>query len=198
MHWNSFFDDLEGQLEQELFEVERRRSQVEERFRMSTITLRDRIAAVGAVELPRIDRPEFVIQQPGFGNIRLRLMTLGRDWFSADRLGTEIPTQLIMSLSSIGYVVGAAPFPIPVLDLNDPQLVSRISYGFFLRDLSRRRVPVKAFSAYSGSSTPFVGTIDSVSRDHLELVLHDFLGRRAAQDYRRILIPLLKLDFLEL
>ena len=187
MHWNSFFDDLEGHIEQDLFEDEQRRSQVEERFRLSTITLRDRIAAVGGVELGRAERPIFQVIQPGLGTIRMRLITLGRDWFSADWVGKERKTQIVMSIAQLGTIISTSPFPIPVIDLNDPHLVSRISFGFFLRDLARRRVPVRIYWAID---EPVVGTIDQVSRDHIELVRHDASGRKPGEQELRMLIRL--------
>lgn len=195
MHWNSFFDDLEGHIEQDLFEDEQRRSQVEERFRLSTITLRDRIAAVGGAELSRAERPVFQVIQPGLGVVRMRLMSLGRDWFSADWIGQDRNSQIVMSIAQLGTLVSHEPFPLPVINLNDPHLVSRISFGFFLRDLARRRVMVRVHGV---ADSALAGTIDQVSRDHIELVQHDSSGRKPGQDGLRMLIRLSQIQFFEL
>jgi len=54
-------------------------------------------------------------------------------------------------------------------------LAERMTWGFVLRDLARRRVPV---TVQLGSARTLSGTIDRAAADHFDLALHEPGGLR--------------------
>ena len=68
------------------------------------------------------------------------------------------------------------------------RLAERITFGFALRDLSRRRVPV-TIGVHGGRTT--TGTLDRVGADHLDLALHALdAPRRSAEVAGFRMLPL--------
>ncbi len=76
--WENLFDDLEGQLEQELGAEELDLRAEEERLRLGRLALRDRLATAA------VAAPESVMRFALVGGdaVSLRPRTFGRDWCS--------------------------------------------------------------------------------------------------------------------
>ena len=138
----------------------------EERFRVGRLELADRLRAAPRTLDMRLRTGE---------RLRVERLAIGKDWLSGtirdagvDGAGCIVPMRSIAgvrldddaiarSLESTATPAGAqAP------------LAARLSLGFALRDLSRRRTPVEL-----RCPAPLHGTIDRVARDHLDLAIHE-------------------------
>lgn len=171
MHWDRLFEDLEGQLASE-WESERAALDAEsERLRVSRLELRSRLrvlcagAAAATVDLPGGDR------------IRARLQALGADWVAASIVDAEeAPARRSIRILPLHAVRGVSiDHGLLLASLDDagtspPVLRERMSLGFVLRDLGRRRVPVRIVTV---DGDDLHGTIDRAGADHLDLALHD-------------------------
>ncbi|GAA3926872.1 hypothetical protein [Microbacterium soli] len=168
MEWDHLFADLEGQLAAE-WEAERAALDAEsERLRISRLTLRDRLRAV-----PR-DPARLSIEIMDGDTWDCTLRVIGADWIGVS-MRTD-PRLRILPVQGIGAVSvdhgallsslsedGTAP-------RDGDALRERMTLGFVLRDLARRRSPVTI--ARRGAD-PQHGTIDRAGADHLDLALHD-------------------------
>lgn len=196
MRWGKLFDDLEGQLEQELEAEDVDLRAEEERLRLGRLSLRDRLLAVhgsgtgdGTVAL-----------LVAGSRLAVRPVSIGKDWLSGDLIdGAARRAQCVVPLSSIGGIlldreqVRASLDPLPEDDV--PRLSARLGLSFVLRDLCRRRRAVELVTA-QGTIT---GTIDRVGRDHLDLAEHslDAARRESAVTHYRVL-PFTELLYLRL
>jgi hypothetical protein len=164
VRWDSLFDDLEGQLEQELSAEDEDLRTEEERLRLSRLTRRDRLAGVSCPEGAPIR-----VRLSSGDQLTMTVAMLGRDWLSGEPSGPGPRASLLIPLDAIaGVVLG------PAAAERDPPgeergLTARLGFAFVLRDLARRRVGVE-LRTRTGILT---GTIDRVGRDHLDLALHD-------------------------
>jgi len=213
MRWDSLFDDLEGQLEQELRADELDQFAEEERLRIGRLSLRDRLVAVhdgAAHDTARHDGadrdgqpPVRVILNSG-EHLVLRTLSFGRDWFTAQLVGdTRRPVQCVVPLAAIATVVlsraqtelSLVPSTEPATTTGQSTLAARLTLPFVLRDLCRRRAPVDVRTTFGDVH----GTIDRVGRDHFDLATHES-GRPRRQsavvDHR--VIPLDRLLLLRL
>jgi hypothetical protein len=175
VRWDELFADLEGQLEHGLGAEERETELEEERLRIGRTSLRDRIAALVGDPQP----------------LRLRLVdgalvdlvprTVGRDWASGDLAGTA--AQVVVPVAGIAALLpAAAQLERSLAPVAPGAVTDRIGLPFVLRDLARRRRPVR-LTTPGGS---LAGTIDRVGRDHLDLAVHPVDGRRRASAVARI------------
>lgn len=188
MRWDNLFDDLEGQLENELNAEDVELRAEEERLRLGRLALRQRLTAVtGGAPAPGALR---VVLADG-ETITLRPTTFGRDWLAADLLDAEADTpQCILPFAAIAAVILAPDQVSKSLaeQTESPvRLVDRIGLPFVLRDLCRRR---KSLQLRTGVGT-VTGTIDRVGRDHVDVAVHaagTFRRAREVQQYR--IIPL--------
>ncbi|MBG6106795.1 hypothetical protein [Frigoribacterium sp. CG_9.8] len=171
MRWDNLFDDLEGQLEQELGAEEIDLRAEEERLRLGRLTLRDRLRTLSAgadtapVRVSLIDGSTF----------DLLPRTFGRDWISGEIVDhSSRNSQFILPLDAIAELrlsraqVGASLADVATVK-NEPELSRRLGLAFVLRDLCRRRQSVELV-LNDGTIT---GTIDRVGRDHLDLAVHE-------------------------
>jgi len=174
VRWDRFFDDLEDQLASE-WEAERAALDTEaERLRLARVSLRERLAmlshpdaSVGSFELAD-------------GTVHAaRVSAVGADWVAL--VPAEGRTRALLvplaAIASIGVahselLRSARPAP-PA-----PVIAERMTLGFVLRDLVRRRSAV-ALHLVGGRS--FTGTIDRAGADHLDLALHDAGAPRRAE-----------------
>lgn len=168
MRWDRFFDDLEDQLASE-WEAERAALDTEaERLRLSRVALRDRLGQL-------VDRDR-TTATPSFefsdGTVLLAEVTgVGADWVALESQqarggGVLVP---FASLVCIGMphpdlLLTARPSPAR------SSLADRLTLGFVLRDLVRRRASVAVRLA---SGRHLTGTIDRAGADHLDLALHE-------------------------
>ena len=174
MRWDNLFDDLEGQLEQELSAEELDLRAEEERLRLGRLALRDRILA--AHEGRSVDDRDGIHLVLTDGTpFTVRPITFGRDWFSADLLDhSSRQVQAIIPISSIASVAFTARQALRSLDAvpgstRPTSLPARLTLSFVLRDLCRRRAAVELQTLLG----PVHGTIDRIGRDHLDLAVHD-------------------------
>lgn len=174
MRWDNLFDDLEGQLEQELTLEEVDLRAEEERLRLGRMSLRDRIRSLHATEGPHVAYAVDVLLVDG-SRMPLRPITIGRDWFSADLVdAAPTRTQCVVPLTAIaGFSLTRAQIgqslSEPSTPDSGPGLSARLTLSFVLRDLCRRRAGVEV-RLVDGTVS---GTIDRVGRDHLDVAVHE-------------------------
>jgi len=187
MRWDSLFDDLEGQLEQELRAEELDRHAEEERVRIGRLGLRDRLLAIHECGASDADRTVRIILISG-EHLDLRSLSFGRDWLAA-HVVDEAPrrTQCVVPLSAVATLVltraqtEASLAPAAA----EASLASRLTLPFVLRDLCRRRAAVDVRTGLGDVH----GTVDRVGRDHFDLATHESGSprrRSAVVDYRTI------------
>ncbi|MFK3679788.1 hypothetical protein ACI2IP_18850 [Microbacterium sp. NPDC090218] len=171
MHWDRLFEDLEGQLASE-WEAERAVLDAEsERLRIARLELRTRLrilcdaGADATIDLVNGQRLPVTVQ------------TLGADWIAVESRGSGdavrtsssgllIPLLAIAGLATDhGMILASLEEPTP----GDRALRERMTLGFVLRDLARRRVPVHIITGIGETH----GTIDRAAADHLDLAVHD-------------------------
>lgn len=171
MRWDNLFDDLEGQLEQELGAEETDLRAEEERLRLGRRTLRDRLLALNHGEDPV---PVRVMLTDGSA-LELRPRTFGRDWILGDVVDQSArDVQFILPLDAIaGLLLTRVQVSDSLDDASSAEgergLSRRLGLAFVLRDLCRRRQSVELVMSDGVTR----GTIDRVGRDHLDLAVHE-------------------------
>ena len=187
VQWDRFFDDLEDQLAAQ-YEAERAALDSEtERLRLSRMPFRDRLTSLIGRERHH-NAPGFALAD---GSVLSAEVTgLGVDWVAVEPVerpghGVIVPMGAIVAvtLSQQDLLHSARP-----LSSSASALSERITFGFVLRDLVRRRAPV---SVHLRAGTSLTGTIDRAGSDHFDIALHDRGAPRRSSDvsgYR--LVPL--------
>ena len=171
MRWDNLFDDLEGQLEQELGAEETDLRAEEERLRLGRLALRDRLIALGLGESPFPVR----LLLADSSVLELRPRSFGRDWISGDVVDQSARrAQFILPLDAIaGLLLTRSQVSDSLEDAGSVEteraLSRRLGLAFVLRDLCRRRQSVELVMTDGVIS----GTIDRVGRDHLDLAVHE-------------------------
>jgi len=164
VQWEQLFEDLEDQLASE-WEAERSALDSEsERLRIARLELRSRLRRIAA------DRSIVVVEVTDQRRLRAVLHDVGADWVAArgteDHILTLIPLTAIIAIelddTGILASIDAPPPPLPLRE--------RMTLGFVLRDLARRRAPV-SLALVGGAHRH--GTIDRAGADHLDVALHD-------------------------
>ncbi|MBB5618565.1 hypothetical protein [Microcella frigidaquae] len=168
MRWDHLFDDLSAQLEHELRTEQADLEQEEERLRLGRLPLRERLVALRrSAEAEQVLTIRLVTGE----RVRLRLVTIGRDWFAGSVEAPPRAVQMAVPLAAVDALLlspaQATTSLIPVAEASE--LGARLGLSFLLRDLCRRRASV-ALRTRGGQVT---GTIDRVGRDHLDLAEHD-------------------------
>ena len=165
MRWDRFFDDLEGQLASE-WEAERAALDTEaERLRLSRVALRERLAVLEDREAtPAL--PSFEIVD---GTVLAAEVTgVGADWVAlqgARAVALLLPFTAITAIGMPHADVLRSARPAARSSLAD-----RMTFGFVVRDMVRRRVAVTVHLTHGRMLT---GTIDRAGADHLDLALHE-------------------------
>jgi hypothetical protein len=173
MRWDQLFDDLEGQLEQELTAEEVDLRAEEERLRLGRLTIRDRIISIHESHSHREQYAIRLALADG-QQVSVRPSAFGRDWFAADIVGEAVRrAQCIVPIPAIASLSLATEQVTPSLESPEStggaSVPARLGLAFVLRDLCRRRLTVELHTALG----PVVGTIDRVGRDHLDLAVHE-------------------------
>lgn len=161
MRFDDLFDDLESQLEAELGAEERDTLAEEERFRVGRLELRDRLVrAPGVLDLTL----------SAGARLRIERQQVGRDWVSGTVLdGGPVGADCIVPVHAVvGLRLEQAAVQASLEEPRQQGLTSRLSLGFALRDLARRRVAVEL-----RCPDPVHGTLDRVGRDHCDLAMHE-------------------------
>src|SRR3954462_9177900 len=159
MRWDSLFDDLEGQLEQELTAEGDELRAEEERLRLGRLSLRDRICAAVAATPTEPIRLRLVTGE----SLAVTVRTIGRDWLSGE-VADGRPDGMLVPLAAIAALLVAPRLVAATLEPPadaERALPARLGLPFVLRDLARRRVPVTLQLARGALE----GTIDRVGRD---------------------------------
>lgn len=197
MRWDNLFDDLEGQLEQELGAEETDLRAEEERLRLGRLTVRDRLLAVNHGEEPA---PVRVMLTDGSA-LDLRPRTFGRDWISGDVVDQSArQAQFILPLDAIaGLLLTRVQVNTSLEDApsgeSERGLSRRLGLAFVLRDLCRRRQFVELVM----SDGVIGGTIDRVGRDHLDLAVHEAgTARRESMVSHYRIVPFARLILVRL
>ncbi|MDQ0895458.1 hypothetical protein [Agromyces ramosus] len=190
MRWDLLFGDLEAQLDQEQRDEERALAVEEERLRLGRVTLRDRLTAMMRADASGTSTVR--VELIGGRGVALRPLAFGRDWMSAEladagRSGRQsiVPIAAIAAVLPLRSQLDPSLEPVPE---SSARLAERIGLPFVLRDLCRRRAPVR-ITTLDGVAH---GTIDRVARDHLDLALHEPGSprrEREVQGYRIIPLP---------
>jgi hypothetical protein len=173
MRWDSLFDDLESQLEQELTAEEVDLQAEEERLRLARLGIRDRLRSLHAaadatgrmLQLSLADGTRVVVDPS----------TFGRDWLAGELVEESgHRPQCVVALDAVDGVTLTRNQVIPSLDTSGSEesagsLSARLGLQFVLRDLCRRRQAVDLWLR----SGRMHGTIDRVGRDHIDLAVHE-------------------------
>ncbi len=162
MRWDRLFDDLEAQASAE-WEAERAALASEsERVRLSRVSLRDRLLVL------RDAKAQVRAHLTVGSAVEGRIAAVGTDWFAVDRGPASV---------SVVPLVALAGLRMPHADLlhsatgrAGQALRERLDLGFVVRDLARRRVPVR-IEVVTGDS--LTGTVDRAGADHVDLAVHD-------------------------
>jgi hypothetical protein len=176
VHWDRLFEDLEGQLAAE-WEAERAALDAEsERLRISKLTLVTRLRL-----LQRGDAPVILRLADG-ERLSGGLRAIGADWLAldpADAAGAQIVP--LAALTGVETHHGALLETLEDVAVPSDGVRSRMTLGFLLRDLARRRVPLR-IGLRGGERLH--GTIDRAGEDHLDLAIHDAGEARLASAVR--------------
>ncbi|WP_127472780.1 hypothetical protein [Microbacterium sulfonylureivorans] len=176
MRWDRFFDDLEDQLASE-WEAERAALDTEaERLRLSRVALHERLAMLAAADATS---PALSFEFADGTTLRAAVTGVGADWVALlpaeGRAGAVIaPFSAIAAIGMPHHEILRSARPAPARSA----LADRLTFGFALRDLVRRRVGV---SIHLGSGRALTGTIDRAGADHLDLALHEPGAPRRAE-----------------
>lgn len=181
VRWDRLFDDLEDQLASE-WEAERAALDTEaERLRLARVGLRARLEALagGVVSVEFVDGTVVTAAVGG----------VGADWVALDPQGARSGA-LIAPLAAIACLgmphADVLRSARPAASARSP-LADRMTLGYVLRDLVRRRVAVALQLTHGRMLT---GTVDRAGVDHLDIALHDpGSPRRAAEVTGHRLVP---------
>ncbi|MFE5409886.1 hypothetical protein [Microbacterium sp. NPDC056569] len=169
MRWDRFFDDLEDQLASE-WEAERAALDSEaERLRLSRVQLSERLTLLAARDAGAPTVASFDLADGA--TLRASVTGVGADWVAlapsdGPRGAVIVPFASIgaIGMTHADLLRSARPAP-----ARSP-LADRLTLGFVLRDLVRRRAGV---AVHLVSGRVLTGTIDRAGADHLDLAVHD-------------------------
>lgn len=171
MRWDNLFDDLESQLEHELWSEDVDLRAEEERLRLGRMSLRDRIMSLHA----SAGGAEYSIRVDVAGNlVKVSPSNFGKDWMAARVMDETLRrTQVVLPFRAITGIVLDRPHIVSSLSTTPTEgssaLSARLGLTFVLRDLSRRRCELDLVL----TSGTVHGTIDRVGRDHCDLAEHE-------------------------
>jgi hypothetical protein len=185
MRWDSLFEDLEGQLEQELDAEELELRAEEERLRIGRMTLRDRIVAVAGPDSSELLR----LALADGSAVELRMTAYGRDWVAGEAVGDlNRRGPVVVPIGAVAAVaLGAGQVEQSLASVSAsaaPPLADRLGLAFVLRSVCRRRSPVELVIP----AGILHGTLDRVGRDHLDLAMHDPGSERRRNAVRQVRI----------
>ncbi|MDR6866370.1 hypothetical protein J2Y69_000962 [Microbacterium resistens] len=164
MEWERLFEDLEDQLASG-WEAERAALDAEsERLRIARLDLRTRLSA-----LVREPTPIAATMTDG-ATVTGRPRAVGADWIALEPAESRVVVLLPLGAVALwtldhGALLASGGPSEPLSPLRE-----RMTLGFVLRDLARRRAGV---SLRVRPGTILTGTIDRAGADHLDLALHD-------------------------
>lgn len=163
VHWDRLFEDLEGQLASE-WETERAALDAEsERLRIARLALISRLRVLA-------QRGARVTLELSGERRAMRVQAVGADWIGMQP--AEHPGVLLVPLHAVGSIETDHGMLLDSLAEQDvpATLRERMTLGFVLRDLARRRVAVRVALRDGGRHH---GTVDRAGADHFDLAVHD-------------------------
>lgn len=171
VRWDRFFEDLEDQLDSE-WEAERAALDTEaERLRLARLSLFERLHALVVAAEKAV-----VVDLVGGVTATGALVAVGPDWLAVEDGGAR--GALIVPLSAVAALGTTHADLLRSARGSTPgRLRERMTMGFLLRDLARRRVPV---TLHATDGREYGGTIDRAASDHLDLALHEVGSPRRA------------------
>lgn len=168
MRWDRFFDDLEDQLASE-WEAERAALDTEaERLRLSRLEMRQRLTALQASTSDVAASWEL----SDGSTLRADLAGVGADWVALSETGRQAGVILVPLFAIVGIRMSQPDLlrTARADSVASSSLAGRMTFGFVVRDLVRRRAAV-ALQLSSGRG--LTGTIDRAGADHLDIALHE-------------------------
>ena len=165
VRWDRFFEDLEDQLDSE-WEAERAALDTEaERLRLARLTLRERLVGLagGADVAPSLDLLDGSVVTGG-------VAAVGADWVAVDVAEGGAGAVIVPLTAIVAIGMPHADLLRSARGATGSRLQERMTFGFVLRDIVRRRVPVTV-QVHAGRT--LTGTVDRAAADHLDLALHD-------------------------
>jgi hypothetical protein len=181
VRWDRLFEDLEDQLASE-WEAERAALDSEaERLRLSRLPLGDRLRALAGDDeggASSFELADGTVLTAGVG-------VVGADWVGLDDLdggawAALVPAGAVVAIAMPATTaIATARASAAACGAARRGLAERMTIGFVLRDLARRRSPV-ALHLVSGRT--LTGTIDRALHDHLDIALHDSRAPRRASE----------------
>jgi hypothetical protein len=175
VRWDRFFDDLEDQLASE-WEAERAALDTEaERLRLSRLEFRARLAALGAEQSTSASW-----ELCDGTTVSAAVAGVGADWVGLDGRGGI----LLVPFSAILGVRMTQPDLLRTARASSGGaggLTQRMTFGFVIRDLVRRRAAV---SVHLAAGRRMTGTVDRAGADHLDLALHEPGTARRSDDVK--------------
>ena len=168
MRWDRFFDDLEGQLASE-WEAERAALDTEaERLRLSRVALHERLSLLTGRDAAAT---VISVELSDDTTLRATVTGIGADWVALHPAEGRPGAVVVRFAGIVGIGMphhdllrSARPAP------SRSALAERLTFGFVLRDLVRRRAGV---AVHLTTGRVLTGTIDRAGADHLDLALHD-------------------------
>jgi hypothetical protein len=168
VRWDRFFEDLEDQLDSE-WEAERAALDSEaERLRLSRMPLIQRLRALTADPAPTLS-----LALADGATLSGRATAVGADWIGVALAETRAGAAVLPVDALVGIGMphadilrsARADAAVPPVRLGE-----RMTLGFVLRDLARRRIPV---TVHLRTGRTIAGTVDRALADHLDLAVHD-------------------------
>ncbi|MDQ4215436.1 hypothetical protein [Microbacterium capsulatum] len=172
MEWDRLFEDLEDQIASG-WEAERAALDAEaERLRIARLDLRTRLGALAA------DGAAVSAVLTDSTRLSGRLRAVGADWSALqphDARGLVLLPSHAVELWAVdhGAMLSSGAGSEPLSPLRE-----RMTFGFVVRDIARRRSGV---TVQTCSGALLTGTIDRAGADHLDLALHDAGAPRRAR-----------------
>lgn len=168
MRWDRFFDDLEGQLASE-WEAERAALDTEaERLRLARVSLQERLSQLAGRDGAA---PALSFELSDGETLRGAVTGVGADCVAilpaeGRRGAVVVPFAAIAGIGMPHHDLLRSARPAPARSA----LAERLTFGYVLRDLVRRRAGV---AVHLRSGRALHGTVDRAGADHLDLALHD-------------------------
>lgn len=162
MNWDYFFADLEGQLADELSAEQASLATESERLRIAQLDLATRLRSAA------VDGGRIRLSVRGGQSIDGSLVAVGADWCS---VSSGVEHLCFVSLAQVTAIrLAQAAMARSLLTVPATSLADRMTFGFMMRDLTRRRAFVEIGLDDGGA---VAGTIDRACADHLDLAVHD-------------------------
>ncbi|WP_110588543.1 hypothetical protein [Microbacterium suaedae] len=173
--WDPLFEDLEQQFTAEREARHGQLSAETERVRVSRLSLRDRLVAVGS-------GARVVVDDCAGGTHRLSVEAVGADWMAGAEEG--VPGLLVLRLGAIdGLVFEADDRRRSLGEHTEDPLRARMGIGFVLRALARRRAAVTLGLLRGGR---VAGTPTCAGADHVDIAIHDAGAAPRGSDVDRV------------